>query len=202
MRIMLVGAAGTLGTAVHRALTARGHTVVTVGRNSGEVRCDVSDPEWPVTLWEEVGEVDAVASAAGGVPHRPFPELTAEDYRNAFESKVLSQIQLVRSGLTHVAPRGSFTLISGILARDPIVTGVAAAMANGALEAFVRATAQEIAPQRINVVSPSVFTESLDKYEDFFPGFTSVDLVDVARAYVKSIEGAATGRVFEVPGAG
>jgi NAD(P)-dependent dehydrogenase (short-subunit alcohol dehydrogenase family) len=100
------------------------------------------------------------------------------------------------SGVPRVAERGSFTLITGILSREPILTGSAASMANGAVEAFVRAAAVEIAPQRINAVSPTVFTESLGDYGAFFPGMASVDLADVAQAYVRSIEGAQTGQVY------
>ncbi|MFL1377852.1 short chain dehydrogenase [Nocardiopsis protaetiae] len=199
MRILLVGATGKLGSALRRTLAERGHEVVAVARSGGDLRCDITDPQQLAALWEQVGTVDAVASAAGDVPYRPFAEMESRDYTRAFEGKVLAQIDLVRTGLPHVAPRGSFTLITGILARDPIVTGSAAAMANGALEAFVRAAAVEIAPRRINAISPSVFTESLDDYGDFFPGYTPVDLSAVAEAYVKSIEGAATGRVHELP---
>ena len=193
MRILIVGAAGTLGTAVCDALGRRGHDLVTVGRTSGDIRCDVTKPEQLQRMWESVGRVDAVAITAGAVP---FGEA---EYVNAFEGKVLSQINLVRTGLSHVADRGSFTLITGILAREPIVTGAAAAVANGAVEAFVRAAALEMTPQRINAVSPSVFTESLNDLGGLFPGYKPADLVDVARAYVKSIEGAATGQVVEVP---
>jgi NAD(P)-dependent dehydrogenase (short-subunit alcohol dehydrogenase family) len=163
------------------------------------VGCDITDPVQSAALWERVGTVDAGASAVGGAPFRPFAEMESRDYVKAFEGKVLAQIDLVRTGLPHVAPRGSFTLITGILARDPIVTGTAASMVNGALEAFVRAAAVEIAPRRINAVSPSVFTESLEDYGDFFPGFAPVDLADVARAYVKSVEGAASGQVLALP---
>ena len=199
MRILIVGAAGTLGTAVCDALGRRGHDLVTVGRTSGDIRCDVTKPEQLQRMWESVGRVDAVAITAGAVPFAPLPELDEAEYVNAFEGKVLSQINLVRTGLSHVADRGSFTLITGILAREPIVTGAAAAVANGAVEAFVRAAALEMAPQRINAVSPSVFTESLNDLGGLFPGYKPADLVDVARAYVKSIEGAATGQVVEVP---
>ncbi|CAL9469451.1 hypothetical protein SUDANB121_02819 [Nocardiopsis dassonvillei] len=199
MRILLVGATGKLGSELHRTLAGRGHDVVGVGRSGGDIRCDITDPQQSAALWDRVGTVDAVASAAGDVPYRPFAEMESRDYTRAFEGKVLAQIDLVRTGLPHVAPRGSFTLITGILAREPIVTGSAASMANGALEAFVRAAAVEIAPRRINAVSPSVFTESLDDYGDFFPGFAPVDLADVAAAYVRSIEGADTGRVHELP---
>ncbi|GAA3680589.1 hypothetical protein GCM10023081_18410 [Arthrobacter ginkgonis] len=69
----------------------------------------------------------------------------------------------------------------------------------GAIEAFVRAAAREIAPRRINAVSPSVFTESLEDFGDFFPGFAPVSLADVARGYLKAIEGASTGEVITLP---
>lgn len=166
------------------------------GRGGRDIRCDITDPDNLEQLWQRAGEVDAVVSAAGDVPYRPLADLEPGDYLSAFHGKVLSQINLVRIGSEHVNPRGSFTLISGIPAREPIVTGAAAAMAGGAVEAFVRAAALEIAPQRINAVSPSVFTESLDDYGDSFPGFVPVDLSEVARAYVKSVEGAATGQVL------
>jgi NAD(P)-dependent dehydrogenase (short-subunit alcohol dehydrogenase family) len=109
---------------------------------------------------------------------------------------VLSQIDLVRHGLPYIAERGSFTLITGIPAREPIPTGTAASLANGAVEAFVRAAAIEIAPQRINAVSPNVFTESLAGYGDYFPGMDSIPLADVAQAYVRSVEGGQTGQVY------
>ena len=105
----------------------------------------------------------------------------------------------MRTGLAHVSPRGSFTLMSGIPSRDPVVSGAAAATVNGAVEAFVRAAAIEIAPRRINVVSPSVFTESLADFGDYFPGFAPVDVADVARGFRKAIEGAATGQVITLP---
>ncbi|MER5209742.1 short chain dehydrogenase [Streptomyces sp. NPDC002838] len=196
MKILLIGATGTLGTAVHKTLLARGHEVLTVGRSGGDLRYDITDPAQTTELYDRAGRVDAVVSAAGNVPYKPVIEMTPEDYLAAFRGKVLSQIDLVRQGVPRIAERGSFTLITGILTREPIPTGSAASMANGALEAFVRAAAIEIAPQRVNAVSPTVFTESLDKYGDYFPGMASVDLADVAQAYVRSVEGAQTGQVY------
>ncbi|KOV86781.1 short chain dehydrogenase [Nocardia sp. NRRL S-836] len=196
MRILLVGATGTLGTAVHQELTERKHDVVTVARTGGDLQYDVTDPAQVADLYAAVGQVDAVAAAAGSVPYKPLAELTVADYQAGLTGKVLSQVALVREGLSHVSPRGSFTLITGVLAREPIVTGAAASLANGAIEAFVRAAAIELAPQRINAVSPTVFTESLDVYGDFFPGMKPVPLADVVRAYVRSIEGQQTGQVY------
>jgi NAD(P)-dependent dehydrogenase (short-subunit alcohol dehydrogenase family) len=196
MKILLIGATGTLGTAVHKTLTSRGHDVLTVGRGGGDLRCDLTDPTQITDLYVRAGRLDAVVSAAGDVPFKPVTELTPDDHLAAFRGKVLSQIELVRQGIPRVAERGSFTLITGVLAREPIPTGAAASMANGAVEAFVRAAAIEIAPQRINAISPTVFTESLGDYGDHFPGMPPVDLADVAQAYVRSVEGAQTGQVY------
>ncbi|MFJ3203189.1 short chain dehydrogenase [Streptomyces sp. NPDC086989] len=201
MRILLIGAGGMLGTAVHHALTTRGHEVLTAGRSTGDLRYDITDPEQITALYDAAGrggQLDAVASAAGSVPYKPVAEMTPEDWTAAFRGKVMSQLELVRQGTGRISPSGSFTLITGVLARSPIVTGSAASMANGAVEAFVRAAAVEIAPQRINAVSPTVFTEALDAYGDSFPGFAPVDVADVARTYVRTIEGAATGRILEL----
>lgn len=198
MKILLIGATGKLGTAVHQALTARGHDIVAAGRTGGDVRYDITDTAQVTELYERVGRVDAVVSAAGDVPYKPLAEISPEDYTSAFRGKVLSQIDVVRQGVSRIAERGSFTLIAGVLAHEPIPTSSAASMANGALEAFVRAAAIEIAPQRINAISPTVFTESLATYGDFFPGVPSVPVADVARAYVRSVEGAQTGQVYSL----
>jgi NAD(P)-dependent dehydrogenase (short-subunit alcohol dehydrogenase family) len=180
-------------------MSERGHELITVGRNSGEIRCDTSDPGQLDRMWKQIGRVDAVVSVAGEVPYAPITELGSEDYLSAFTQKGLAQINLVRTGLPYVAERGSFTLVSGIPSRDPIVSGAAAAMVNGAIEAFARTAAVEIAPKRINVVSPSVFTESLDDYGGYFPGFAPVDVADVARGFQKAIEGASTGQIITLP---
>ncbi|MGI5353336.1 short chain dehydrogenase [Streptomyces sp. CA-250714] len=209
MNILLIGATGRLGAAVHTALAERGHKLLTVGRTGGDLRYDVSDPEQVTALYEAAaraagearaagGQLDAVVSAAGDVPYKPVAEMTADDYTAAFRGKALSQLELVRQGITRIAERGSFTLITGVLTREPIPAGSAASMANGAVEAFVRAAAVEIAPQRVNAVSPTIFTESVPDYGDFFPGFPPVDLADVAQAYVRSVEGSHTGRIYEL----
>ncbi|KOT99983.1 MULTISPECIES: short chain dehydrogenase [Streptomyces] len=202
MKILLIGATGKLGTAVHKTLAGRGHEIITVGRSGGDLRLDIGDPAQVTEVYdraaERIGTLDAVVSAAGDTPFKPVAEMTAEDYAAGFRGKVLSQIELVRQGTARISARGSFTLITGVLARDPIPTGSAAAMANGAVESFVRAAAIDIAPQRVNAVSPTVVTESLPDYGAFFPGIASVGLDQVAAAYVRSVEGGQTGQVYEL----
>jgi len=198
MRVLLIGATGRLGAGVHDALRER-HDVVTASRSAGDVNVDLRDPGSIAAMYEQVGRIDAVASAAGHVPYEPLDELALEDVQAGIADKLLGQVELVRQGIRHVADDGSFTLISGILARQPIRTGTVASLVNGALESFVKAAAIELpAKQRINAVSPTVFTEALDEYGSFFPGFLPVPVSDAAATFVRSIEGAQTGQVYEL----
>ncbi|MEU8587362.1 short chain dehydrogenase [Streptomyces sp. NPDC048664] len=198
MRILLVGAGGTLGGAVRAALSGRGHEVIGVGRTGGDLIADVTDPEAVAGLYAQAGPLDAVAVTAGDAVFKPLGDLTADDFAATFRGKALSQLELVRQGASHVAGTGSFTLVSGVLSEEPIAAGAAASAANGAVEAFVRAAAIELPPQRINAVSPTVVEESLPAYGPFFLGMEAVPVSRVATAYVRSIEGAQTGQIYRV----
>lgn len=191
-KILIIGAHRTAGHAITEHLASRGHDIITVGRTSGDIRADVSDLKQLESMWQQAGTVDAVVYAAGDVRYAEFRDLSSSDFESAWQQKALAQINLVRTRLEHISPKGSFTLISGIPSRDPVVSGVAAATLNGAVDAFVKAAAIEIAPIRINAVSPSVFTESMDTFGDFFP----VDLSEVARSFQKAVEGASTGQTI------
>lgn len=195
-KVLVVGATGLIGQTVADTL-AQEHEVVRSSRNDGE-RADMSDPASVRALFEHVGPVDAVVSCAGAVPFKPLAELAAADYEAAVQEKVLGQVNLVTEGLAHVRDGGSFTLISGVLSREPIATGAAASLANGAVESFVMAAATEL-PRgiRINVVSPSVLAEA-EAYHPFFPGYPQVPAAEVARAYVRSVAGVETGKTFYV----
>ena len=60
------------------ARTGRGHEVVTVGRTAGDLQADVADPEQTARVFAEVGDLDAVASAAGDVPYKRIADMTVE----------------------------------------------------------------------------------------------------------------------------
>jgi NAD(P)-dependent dehydrogenase (short-subunit alcohol dehydrogenase family) len=196
VRILVVGASGLLGSAVVAALAE--HEVLPASR-SGAYPVDLTDPASITALLGQIGPLDAIACTAGVTPFGPLTELTLDDYRRGLTDKLLGQIELVRQGIHHLGDGGSFTLVSGVLSRDPIVTGTVAAAVNGALDAFVAAAAIEL-PRglRINAVSATVFEEAWDAYAPFFPGHRPVPVAEAARAYVKSISGARTGQVFRV----
>ncbi|MHA6803758.1 short chain dehydrogenase [Salinifilum ghardaiensis] len=199
MRILLIGNTGRLGSAVQAVLQERGHEVVEASRSHQAHPVDISDAGSISRLYDTVGPVDAVACAAGHVVYDRVRSLSHEDYRESLMDKALGQIELVRRGIAALPERGSFTLITGVLAKEPVVTSSAASAANGAVEAFVRAAALEIAPQRVNAVSPTVFAESMEKVGHLFPGEEPVPVRNVANAYVRSIERAETGRVYQLP---
>ena len=194
MRILIVGASGHVGSAAAAALRAK-HEVVGVSRST-EPSVDLADEASIERVFAELGEFDAVISAYGSAPFKPAPELTPADLTAAFEGKVLSQLNLVRIGLAHVRDGGSFTLTTGILAREAVPTGAAAAMANGAVESYVISAAGEL-PRgiRLNAVSPTVLA-SAPGYFDAFPGFEPVSDERVGQAFVRSVEGIASGRIY------
>ena len=195
MRILIIGASGTVGRTAVEAL--HDHEVIAVSRRS-EPAVDITDPASVDALFREIGEVDAVIAASGEVPFRPLAELERADYESAFRGKVLSQLDVVRIGTPFVRDGGSFTLTTGILSREPIATGAAASLVNGALESFVIAAATEL-PRgiRINAVSPSVL-EDAPSYHSSFPGFVPVSSQRVGQAFAKSVLGVQTGQVLRV----
>ena len=144
---------------------------------------------------------DASSAASGSAAFNALTEMTDEEWQLGIQSKLMGQINLTRAAIPHLNDKGSITLISGILSEEPINWGASVTTINGAVEHFVKAAACEL-PRglRINVVSPTVLAESMDKYASFFPGFVPVPAARVAQAYQKSVLGVQTGQVFRVNG--
>ncbi|MGX5731155.1 short chain dehydrogenase [Pseudoxanthomonas beigongshangi] len=198
MKILVVGASGTLGKAITERL-GQHHHIISAGRNSGDHRVDLRDDASVAGLFAAVGRVDALVSAAGNVHFGPLAEMTAEQFDVGLQDKLLGQIRLALIGQHHLQDGGSITLTTGILAEQPIRLGANATAVNAAVEGFVRAAACEL-PRglRINAVSPTVLTEAWDAYADFFPGFEPVSAAHAALAFQRSIEGVQTGQVYKV----
>lgn len=198
MKIILVGASGDVGQAAFAELSTR-HDVVRVGRKTGDVRADISDLTSIEAMYDEVGAFDALVSAAGHVHFAPLSEQTDATLKMGLENKVMGQINLVLAGLKRLAGKGSFTLTSGVLDRDPVAAGTGAALSNGALAGFVRGAAIEMPPGvRVNVVSPGLLDVSERRYGTLFPGHERVPSERVGRAFAKCVEGAINGQVVIV----
>jgi NAD(P)-dependent dehydrogenase (short-subunit alcohol dehydrogenase family) len=198
MKIIIVGAAGTVGKTVVEALSGR-HEVIRVGRTSGDVRMDIEDIASIRTMYQQVGNVDAVVSAVGQVHFGPVHEMTSEQFMTGINKKVLPQVNLVLEGFNYVNDGGSFTVTSGVTNRDPIRGGSCAAAANGAIDGFVTGAAVDM-PRgiRINAVSPEVLEACREAYDGFFPGHVHVSNEAVGLAYSKAVEGCLSGQIIIV----
>ena len=115
----------------------------------------------------------------GPVPFKPLEELQRADFLAGLCNKVLGQVEIVRQGIltSRMADRSPFT--TGVVGREPVRTGASAALVNGALESAHRAAGSTRVPQH-------------------FPGFIQIAAATVAETFVKSIEGAQTGRIYIV----
>ncbi len=198
MRILLIGAHGTIGQAIQTELSPR-HEIITAGRNSGEVRVDLKDFASVQAMYAQVGAVDAVIAAAGNLHFGALADMTPELMGIGIADKLMGQVNLVLAGQHVLNDGGSFTLTSGVLSHDPIVYGSSGSMVNAGIDGFVIGAAIELARGlRINAISPTVLTESLSGYGPYFRGFASVDAAKVALAFSKSVEGQQTGKIYHV----
>jgi NAD(P)-dependent dehydrogenase (short-subunit alcohol dehydrogenase family) len=195
MRVVVIGATGTIGKAVVKQLAGR-HEVVSVGHNSGDYRVDIASTESIKSLFDNLGPIDAVISTAGAAVFKSFEELTDADYALGLANKLMGQVNLVRFGYRSIRDGGSFTLTSGVLSREPMKGSVSISMINAGVEGFVRAAALELPSGiRINVVSPPWVQETLDALG--MKGIQGMPAMNVALAYVDSVEGKKTGTVIE-----
>ena len=144
MRILVVGASGTIGGAVTDALEARGHEVARAGHSGGGLRADLADKASIAALYRTVGRLDAVVCTAGVAKFGALEALDDADFARSIDNKLMGQVNLVRLGLGAVAPGGSFTLTSGTLTVSPTPGTCAVAMVGGAVEAFARAAALDL----------------------------------------------------------
>ncbi len=198
MKILLIGAHGTIGQAILSELSPR-HDIITAGRNSGEVRVDLKDFASVQAMYAQVGAVDAVIAAAGNLHFGALADMTPELMGVGIADKLMGQVNLVLAGQHVLNDGGSFTLISGIVSHEPIEFGSSAGLVNAGLEGFTRNAAVELSRGlRINVICPTVLTESLPIYGAAFRGFVSVDAAKVALAFSKSVEGKQTGQIYHV----
>lgn len=168
-RIVVIGGGSGMGLDVAKKLLADGAEVVIAGRSEARLQAaraglgtdrveistvNIGERSQVAALFARVGRLTHLVVTAADLPYRPAVELTEPDLMRAVRSKLLGPLFAAQESAARLEPGGSITFTSGIAARRPMRGGSAAAAINSGLEGLVRALAIELAPIRVNAVSP------------------------------------------------
>ncbi len=195
-KIIIIGASGTIGSAV-ADLLEQTNQVIRVGNRQGDYTVDLSSKGSIENLFENIGSIDAVICAAGLSRFGSLGEASNDDYWVSINNKLMGQVNLVRVAQHYVSKNGSITITTGLLAQSPWPGSAPTAMVNAGLEGFVRAAALDVSDGiRINAISPILVTETAKKMGMEKAGTMSP--VETAKAYQACITGNMTGQVLDV----
>jgi len=168
--IVIAGGSSGMGLALAERLALRGARTVILGRNAKKlsaareslggnaraIACDITDEAQVARMFAELDAVDHIVATAADIEgaYRLLPDIELAAARRVMESKVYGPLLLAKHGAPKLKANGSITYTSGIAAYRPSARGSVVASANAALEGLVRALAVELAPIRVNAVSP------------------------------------------------
>jgi NAD(P)-dependent dehydrogenase (short-subunit alcohol dehydrogenase family) len=171
-RVVIIGASAGIGEAAARAFAERGAAVTITGRSKERLDQAAQRIGHPVLVAEvdatSRGALDAFFATAGPVDHLvlsaspgavgvgPFATLDEADLRQAFDGKFFAHVKAIQAALPRLRHDGSVTLVTAASARAAFAGTAALAAANGALESMVPPLAVELAPLRVNAVSPGI----------------------------------------------
>jgi NAD(P)-dependent dehydrogenase (short-subunit alcohol dehydrogenase family) len=167
--VLVVGRGGGIARAVAVAARDAGARVVAAGRHPDALAAayadepgittdtvDLTDEPSIIALGDRLGTLDHVVSTASARARGRLAELDREAIRASFDTKVIGPLMLAK----HLAPRinngGSFVLFSGVAAFKIAVGTLGVAITNGAADTLTRSLALELAPIRVNAISPGV----------------------------------------------
>ena len=159
-KTVVIGATGTIGSAIVQLLEKNGYEVVPVSRK-GKYAMDIDDPESIKNFFSQTSSVDNIICAAGNASFGPLALLTDEQIDLGLKSKLMGQVNIVREGLKILNPNGTIILTGGMLAHQPGPATSAVAMVNAGLEGFVKAAALDLTEgHRLLIVHPPFVKET------------------------------------------
>ncbi|TPL79128.1 SDR family oxidoreductase [Mesorhizobium sp. B2-3-13] len=171
-KILIVGGGSGMGLALARRCLEAGAEVIIAGRGEDRLRqarealgnsaaletttVDITREDQVAALFARIGGLDHIVSTAADIEgaYRLLPELDLAAAQRVVDSKIFGPLLLAKHGAQRLAVPGSMTFVSGIAAYRPAARGSVVAAVNAALEGMVRALAVELAPIRVNAVSP------------------------------------------------
>jgi len=203
----VIGGAGIIGKGIVAEVkkfesNQRKLEILVAGRNSGDVKVDITDSKSIEDMFKSNKPFDHVINACGDGLFGPVSTYTKDKLLHGFMGKVLSQMDLVLHAFKYLKDHGSITLTSGLLDVYPTFGASGASCMNAAVGSFARAASMEC-PRgiRLNCVSPGLLTDSVPTYGPYLPGFHAISSKDCAYAYVRCVFGGVNGKVVEITGA-
>lgn len=167
-RVVVIGGSSGLGLAVGRMAAEAGAKTVLVGRDqkklevaAGQVNADaeiyvadIAEEASLKNLFHSIGPFDHLVTTAANLTYAPLSEFGAEEAQAVISSKLLGPFYAVKHALPFLSQEGSVTFFGGVAATKPGAGQSLVAAVNGGLEALARALAVELAPVRVNTISP------------------------------------------------
>ena len=165
-KVVVVGGSSGIGLATAEVAKHEGADVIIASRNVAKldavaeklnvvaIPADVTSDQSVVDLFRRSGPVDHVVVTAAQLKTGPFKTVAMEDVRTTMEGKFWGAWRVAQQA--QIRAGGSLTLVSGFLSVRPRPNSAIVSAANGALESLARALALELAPVRVNCVSPGI----------------------------------------------
>jgi NAD(P)-dependent dehydrogenase (short-subunit alcohol dehydrogenase family) len=165
-KVVVVGGSSGIGLATAALAKAAGAEVIIASRNAEKLKAaadkigvkaiaaDVTNDDSVVNLFRTSGPVDHVVVTAAQLKTGPFKTVAMEDVRATMEGKFWGAWRVARAA--DINAGGSITLVSGFLSIRPRPNSAIVGAANGAIESLTRGLALELAPVRVNCVSPGI----------------------------------------------
>ena len=223
-KAIVFGGTSGIGLSATQMLSDKGAHVVALSRNPEKLqnvpknvvtkKMDVLDRDALEQFFQEVGEYDILVNSATGGARAvgPFLSMDLDGYRASFD-KLWGYTNVVRYGTKYLKNNGNIVLVSGSPARKCRPGQIAISSVGGAVEAFARGIAPEIAPKRINIVSPGIIDTPMSplqgkEREDYYKNTTNNNLIpragtpdEVATGIIFAIENEfITGTTIDIDG--
>ena len=223
-KAIVFGGTSGIGLSATQMLSDKGANVVALSRNPEKLqnvpknvvtkKMNVLDRDALEQFFQEVGEYDILVNSATGGARAvgPFLSMDLDGYRASFD-KLWGYTNVVRYGTKYLKKNGNIVLVSGSPARKCRPGQIAISSVGGAVEAFGRGIAPEIAPKRINIVSPGIIDTPMSplqgkEREDYYKNTTNNNLIpragtpdEVATGIIFAIENEfITGTTIDIDG--